>query len=209
MSHKTISKIKASTKSEAKTEAILRGAMQEFLVHGYAATSMDKVAKAAGVSKATVYSHFQDKENLFNAVIQDLVKDKFQTVMGLEQPQSLEQEPKIVLATMANRMLANAKSDRIFQNFIRIIIGESGRFPELAKAYVNNLAKPAIETLTQYFKSHPELNLEDPEATVRVMIGTLVYFVMLQEMLHGKDIVPLESDRVVKTLTTLITNNQA
>ncbi len=209
MSHKTISKIKASTKSAAKAQAILQGAMQEFLVHGYAATSMDKVAKAAGVSKATVYSHFQDKENLFNAVIQDLVKDKFQTVMGLEQPQSLEQEPKIVLAAMANRMLANVTSDRIFQNFIRIIIGESGRFPELAKAYVNNLAKPAIATLTQYFKSHPELNLEDPEATVRVMIGTLVYFVMLQEMLHGKDIVPLEIDRLVKTLTTLITNNQA
>ncbi len=198
-----------TNRSAAKTQAILQGAMQEFLVHGYAATSMDKVAKAAGVSKATVYSHFQDKENLFNAVIQDLVKDKFQTVMGLEQPQSLEQEPKIVLAAMANRMLANVTSDRIFQNFIRIIIGESGRFPELAKAYVNNLAKPAIATLTQYFKSHPELNLEDPEATVRVMIGTLVYFVMLQEMLHGKDIVPLESDRLVKTLTTLITNNQA
>lgn len=192
------------TKSEEKTAAILKGAMQEFLKQGYAATSMDKVAKAAGVSKATVYSHFGDKENLFNAVIQDLVKDKFQTVMGLHEPQSLTQDPNIVISGIATRMLENAKSDRQFQDFIRIIIGESGRFPELAKAYVNNLAKPAIETLTQYFKAHPELNLEDPEATVRVTIGTLVYFVMLQEMLHGKDIVPLEGDRLVKTLTELI-----
>lgn len=197
-----------TNKSAAKAQAILQGAKQEFLVHGYAATSMDKIAKAAGVSKATVYSHFQDKENLFNAVVQDLVKDKFQTVMALEQPQSSEQEPKIVLAAMATRMIDNVQSDRLFQNFIRIIIGESGRFPELAKAYVNNLAKPAIDTLTQYLKSHPELNLEDPEATVRVMIGTLVYFVMLQEMLHGRDIIPLESDRLVKTLTNLITNKK-
>ena len=195
------------SKSEAKTEAILKGAMAEFLAHGYAGSSMDKVAKTAGVSKATVYSHFGDKESLFNAVMQDLVKDKFKTIMGLEQPQSLAQDPKVVLSAMAIRMLDNAKRDRTFQDFIRIIIGESGRFPELAQAYVRNLAKPTIETLTQYFKSHPELNLKDPEATVRVMIGTLVYFVMLQEMLHGKDILPLDNERLVSTLTDLITNH--
>lgn len=193
------------SKSEAKTEAILQGAMQEFLKGGYAATSMDKVAKAAGVSKATVYSHFGDKESLFNAVIQDLARDKFQTVMGLDKPQSLSEDPKQVLSAMATRMLDNAKSDRNFHNFMRIVIGESGRFPELAKAYVNNIAKPTIETLTQYFKSHPELELEDPEATVRVMIGSLVYFVMLQEMLLGKDSLPLADERLIDTLTNMIT----
>ena len=192
------------TKSEAKSAAILAGAMKEFLDNGYAATSMDKVAKSAGVSKATVYSHFGDKESLFGAVMQDLVKDKFQQIMGLEAPQSLEQDPKIVLSTMATKMLANAGKDRSFQDFMRIIIGESGRFPEIAKAYVNNVAKPAINLLTKYFQSHPTLELSDPEATVRVMMGTLVYFAMLQEMLHGKDIVPLESDRLVRTLTNMI-----
>ena len=196
------------TKSEEKTAAILEGAMKEFLKNGYAATSMDKVAKSAGVSKATVYSHFGDKESLFNAVMQDLVKDKFQQMMGLEAPQSLEQDPQVVLSTMASKMLANARSDRSFIDFMRIIIGESGRFPELAKAYVNSVAKPAIEIMSKYFKSHPALKIEDPEATVRVMMGTMVYFVMLQEMMHGKDIVPLEGDRVIKTLTDLITKNE-
>ncbi len=202
-----MTKAKTTNKSEAKTEAILKGAIQEFLAHGYAGSSMDKIAKAAKVSKATVYSHFGDKENLFNAVMQDLVKDKFKTIMGLDKPQSLEKNPKLVLSEMATRMLENSKSDRTFQDFIRIIIGESGRFPELAQAYVRNLAKPAIETLTQYFTSHPELKLDDPEATVRVMIGTLVYFVMLQEMLHGKEILPLENERLVNTLTDLIINS--
>ncbi len=208
MSNRQTTKNSERSKSEAKTETILKGAIQEFLKHGYAATSMDKIAKAAAVSKATVYSHFGDKESLFNAVMQDLSKDKFQTVMGLHESQSLEQDPKRVLSGIATRMLENAKSDRAFQDFIRIIIGESGRFPELAKAYVNNLAKPAIETLTHYFKSHPELKLDDPEATVRVMVGTLVYFVMLQEMMHGKDIIPLEGDRVIKTLIDLIVGDR-
>lgn len=194
------------TKSAAKSAAIIEGAMKEFLRHGYAATSMDKVAKSAKVSKATVYSHFGDKESLFNAVIQDLVKDEFQQVMELEAPDSLEQDPQIVLSAIANRMLNKARSDRSFQDFMRITIGESGRFPEIAQAYVNNVAKPAIDLLTKYLQSHPKLKLEDPEATVRVMLGTMVYFVMLQEMMHGKDIVPLESDRVIQTLTNMITN---
>ncbi|MEO1670281.1 MAG: TetR/AcrR family transcriptional regulator [Cyanobacteria bacterium J06631_2] len=201
-------RISERTKSETKTEAILQGAMKEFLKNGYAGTSMDKIAKSAGVSKATVYSHFGDKEKLFNAVMQDLVKDKFQTMMGLDSPQALEQDPKVVLSAMATKMLANARSDRAFMDFMRIVIGESGRFPELAQAYVRNVAKPAIKVMTKYFESQPTLKLEDPEATVRVMMGTMVYFVMLQEVLHGKDIVPLEGDRVIKTLTDLITRDQ-
>ena len=192
-------------KSTEKTQAIFKGAMQEFLAHGYAATSMDRVAKTAGVSKATVYSYFGDKEGLFNALIQALAKEKFQTAIGLQEPQSLEKDPKIVLRELAGKILDHAISDRAFQNFIRIIIGESGRFPELAKAYVNNLAKPAIEILTKYFKSHPELNLPDEEATVRIFMGSLIYYIMLQELLHGKDIIPLERDRLVDTLTHLIT----
>lgn len=197
-----------SSKSKAKAAAILKGAMQEFLAHGYAATSMDKVAKAAGVSKATVYSHYGDKESLFGAVIRDLAEDKFQTVMGLEKQQSLAGDAYQVLSTMATKMLDNAKQDYAFQNFIRIIVGESGRFPELAKLYVDNLAKPAIETLTKYFKSNPKLKLTDPEATVRIMMGTLIYHVMLQEMLYGSEIVPLESDRLVQTLIGMITHNK-
>jgi TetR/AcrR family transcriptional regulator, regulator of autoinduction and epiphytic fitness len=195
------------SKSAEKSAAILTGAMEEFLKHGYAGTSMDQIAKVAGVSKATVYSHFGDKKSLFNALMQDLVKDQFQTVMNLEQPQPLEQDPQKVLSAMATTMLENVQNDSVFCDFMRIVIGESGRFPELAKAYVNNLAKPAIEILTHYFKSHPQLKLEDPEATVRVIMGSLVYFVILQEMLHAKDIIPLESDRLIHTLINLITRS--
>ncbi len=199
--------IRERKKSAAKAEAILKGAMKEFLKNGYAGTSMDKITKSAGVSKATIYSHFEDKENLFKAVMMDLVKDKFRTMTALDTPQSLEQDPKIVLSAITTKLLADSQKDKTFHDFMRIIIGESGRFPELAKVYVNNIAKPAIEIMTKYCTSHPTLKLEDPEATVRVMIGTIVYFIILQNMMHGADIMPLDSDRVVKTLTDLITKN--
>ncbi|BAT53303.1 transcriptional regulator [Nostoc sp. NIES-3756] len=189
--------------STDKVEKILQGAMQEFLANGYAATSMDKVAEAAGVSKATVYSHFQDKEGLFKALIEKLARKRFQSILGT---QALQGEPYIVLRRLAKTALNQMVDDPEYQSFERLLIGESARFPELAQIFVGSIAKPAIETISKYLASRPELNIPDPEATARILIGSLVHFVMTQEIMHGKDIMPMESDRLIDALTYLIIN---
>jgi TetR/AcrR family transcriptional regulator, mexJK operon transcriptional repressor len=56
-------------KDPAKRRGILAAARDLFLEHGLAAVSMDAIADRAGVSKATVYSHFGDKEDLLRAVL--------------------------------------------------------------------------------------------------------------------------------------------
>ena len=56
-------------KDLVKRQAILDAAKALFLSKGYANTSMDAVATEAGVSKLTVYSHFNDKETLFSAAV--------------------------------------------------------------------------------------------------------------------------------------------
>jgi TetR/AcrR family transcriptional repressor of mexJK operon len=53
----------------SKAESILAAAKRAFLAAGFAAVSMDAIARDAGVSKATVYAHFAGKEELFGAVI--------------------------------------------------------------------------------------------------------------------------------------------
>lgn len=55
-------------KDLAKRAAILDAGKRLFLESGFERTSMDAIAAAAGVSKITVYSHFQDKDTLFRAV---------------------------------------------------------------------------------------------------------------------------------------------
>lgn len=194
--------------SPEKTTAILEGGMQEFLAHGYAATSMDRVAIAAKVSKATVYSHFQDKESLFIALIQRLVKQKFQLIFGVVDTQ-LQQAPQIVLKEIANRALDMGAKEPQFLNFMRLIIGESGRFPQLARAFVSNIEQTAFRKLCYYCTNCPHLTLSDPEATARVFIGALVHFTIVQEVLHGRDIMPMERDRLIETLVSLIVGKQA
>jgi TetR/AcrR family transcriptional regulator of autoinduction and epiphytic fitness len=163
---------------------------------------MDKVAKTGGVSKATVYSYFADKEGLFAALVQRLARKKVHFTV-------LDEEPAVALRFVATNVLDQVTQEPEFLNFVRLVIAESGRFPQLAQTFVRNLAKPGIDRLAEYLASHPELKLPDPEATARIFIGSLVYFQLTQHMMHGKEILPMERDRLIDGLLHLILSPQS
>lgn len=58
-------------KDEGKRRDIIDAARALFLQRGFHGTSMDALAKQACVSKATLYSHFADKDALYSALIED------------------------------------------------------------------------------------------------------------------------------------------
>ncbi len=60
---------------------------------------MDRVAAEAGVSKQTIYSHFQDKEGLFKALMERVTINRFRNFFCLEK--KLSGEPTIVLRQVA------------------------------------------------------------------------------------------------------------
>ena len=184
-----------------KTAAILDGAMQVFLEQGYAGTTMDKVASAAGVSKPTVYNHFQDKEALFNALMEKLVIEKEWARCPLDLQNFSSEPTNIVLKRIANEVLDNCNSSSEQITFVRLVIGESGRFPELSRSFVANMDKSILGALTEYFAS---LNVPTPDVAARMFMGTIVYFLMTNEMMGGKDIVPIERDYLVDNLINMI-----
>lgn len=60
--------------TEVKRRDILDAAIEEFQLHGYALTSIDRIAERAKVSKRTVYNHFKNKEELFREILNCLLK---------------------------------------------------------------------------------------------------------------------------------------
>ncbi|MGF1567438.1 MAG: TetR/AcrR family transcriptional regulator [Nodosilinea sp.] len=185
-----------------KAIQILQGAMQEFLQNGYAGTSMDRVATTAGVSKPTVYSYFKDKEGLFQALIKYVAQTRCHQVMGSG---NLTGQPEAVIRRLTTNAIESELEDLEYQNFVRLVAGESGRFPHLAQAFVENLTKPAVDQLTTYLKDHPELQLSDPEAIARILLGSTVFFIMTQSIMHGAQIMPMEPRRLVDSLVQLVT----
>ena len=188
-----------------KAQQILRGAIPEFLKNGYACTSMDKVAKAAGVSKQTLYSHFTDKEGLFTALVKQMATKKFNFVWS----QPLEGKPEQVLRSLADRLLTENINDPEYLEFAKLIIAESGNYPDLSKLFLTNISKPAVEILTKYLQEHQELNLKDSEATAIIFVGSLVYFILNQKVLHGIEVMPMSADRYIDSLIALISNKSS
>ncbi|MFL6657972.1 MAG: TetR/AcrR family transcriptional regulator, partial [Massilia sp.] len=58
--------------TDRKRLAILTAAADQFRTHGFEASSMDKIAALAGVSKRTVYNHFPSKDELFAETLMQL-----------------------------------------------------------------------------------------------------------------------------------------
>jgi TetR/AcrR family transcriptional regulator, regulator of autoinduction and epiphytic fitness len=188
-------------RASPKTAQILQGAIQEFLAKGYAAASMDRVAAAAGVSKATVYSHFGDKETLFKYLVETMAREHLQSIVGQLDEQL---EPRVAMRQLLTVSLENCCANCEFQEFRRMLIGVSGQFPELATTFVQHLAKPGIETLTAYFKNSPAFDFPDPEATARIVIGAIVHFGLMQYTLHGAEVIPMEHNRLIDAIEYLI-----
>lgn len=62
-------------KDLVKKKKILEAAKQLFLKQGFHGSSMNQIAKEAGVTKLTVYNHFQDKESLFTCAIEETCEE--------------------------------------------------------------------------------------------------------------------------------------
>ncbi len=188
-----------------KARAILAGALQVFTTRGYSGASMDRIAAAAGVSKTTMYSYFQDKERLFVALIQDLTAANRQIVFGFLTSSDLGGPPDQVLRQMARLVVDNFAANQPLLTLIRLVIGESERFPELGKTFVREVQKPMLEQLTLYLAAQPQLNLPDPMVAARVFAGTLVHYFLVQSLMHGDEIIPIERDRLVDGLVDILT----
>ena len=61
-----------TTRTATTRAALLEGALHEFSAFGYRRSSMESVARRAGVSRATLYLHWSGKEELFRALVEQL-----------------------------------------------------------------------------------------------------------------------------------------
>jgi TetR/AcrR family transcriptional regulator, regulator of autoinduction and epiphytic fitness len=181
----TDSPLSLSGRESIKREKILQGAMQEFLAKGYAAASMDRVAAAAGVSKATVYSHFNDKETLFKFLVEQMAQMRMRSILSR---MNYDLPPRQALRELLMEGIEDCCTNVEFQ----------------AKTFVENLAKPGVEALTEYFQQSPGFDFPDPEAIARIVVGAIVHFGLVQNILHGKDLMPMEAARIIDGLEYLL-----
>ena len=123
------------TGRDDKRDAIIRTALAAFLAEGYAETSMSSLAAKIGGSKATLYSYFKSKEELFGAV----VACKCEQIRNLLNQAEIESggELEATLRNFGERFVALILSDDSIGTF-RLAIAEASRFPEIGRAIFNS-----------------------------------------------------------------------
>jgi TetR/AcrR family transcriptional regulator of autoinduction and epiphytic fitness len=123
--------------TDRKRQAILKAAAEQFRAHGFEATSVDKIAAAAGVSKRTIYNHFPGKEELFAETLVQLFQSGAAVLeLPYEAGRGLREQLTELLA-LKMRTLA----DRDFIDLARVAIAEAIRAPEHARAVFARLGE--------------------------------------------------------------------
>lgn len=114
-----------------KFDQVLEGAREVFMADGFEGASVDDIARAAGVSKATLYSYFPDKRLLFMEVATTectRMADRALELIDETKP------PREVLTIAAGQIVPFLLSG-FAQQVFRICVAERDRFPELGKAF--------------------------------------------------------------------------
>jgi AcrR family transcriptional regulator len=185
----------------AKRTAILDAATAVFLRNGYLGTSMDEIAARAGVSKQTVYKAFGDKEHLFSEIVSTIVNEAgeptYNEVINLGVSGDLEAD----LRDLAHRLLARVMQPQILQ-LRRLVIGESGRFPDLGRSFYEQGPGRTIEALAAAFEglaAGGALLLDDPLLAAAHFNWLIMSIPLNRAMLLGDDEppAPAELDRYV------------
>lgn len=138
---------------------ILEAAHLHFREHGFERASMDAIARDAGVSKMTVYSHFASKEQLLEAVIGRRTEG---VVGGLAGAQTLDpQHPDKALTVVGKQFLALMRDENTLGQF-RNLYAVAGRYPDACLGFYRQGADRLVGQLAAY------LALANEAGTMRV-----------------------------------------
>ncbi len=154
-------------------ERVLRAATSSFLAHGYR-SSVDHIARRAGVAKQTVYHHFPSKDELFKEVARDLAK---RVLIELEGgPRSSPQDVRAGLVRFAQAYRKRVLGAQGIATF-RTLVPEVPRFRALARAMYAGSAGVLVGRLAEYLRKamqSGELRRDDPQLAAELLLGMLV-----------------------------------
>ncbi|MGV8997364.1 MAG: TetR/AcrR family transcriptional regulator [Parvibaculaceae bacterium] len=164
--------LNAAGEDPVKRRQILEGAERVFLAEGYEGASMSSIARAAGVSKGTLYVYFINKEALFSDFIEMKCRSQTDTLYeGLfaAGPADLRQR-----LTDFGRDFVRFKIGPAAHSIERLITGEAAKFPELGRAFYEAGPRRGLGRLAEFMRLRVEageLELDDPLLAADQFLG--------------------------------------
>jgi AcrR family transcriptional regulator len=161
-------------RKEARPAELLAAALELFVEKGYAGTRLDDVAHRAGVSKGTLYLYFENKEDLFKAVVRENVVARIsETADQIERFDG----PSDALLEHVVRRWWSEYGDRTAGGISKLMMAESSNFPEIARFFLEEVIEPWHELLATAIRrgiARGEFRKVDVEMNVHALAASLV-----------------------------------
>ena len=189
---------KFQRRAEDRPREICAAALEVFAEKGFAAAKLDEIAKRAGVSKGTLYLYFEDKEQLFRAVVRDTISPNIDAVRATLEQLDLPFE-QIVRAFLPR--FAELTTRLPMGAVAKMVIGESRNFPELAKVWHDVVLAKAIGTLTgiiERAQQRGEVRPGDPRLQAFSLMGAMMMGVIWHETLVPAGGEPLDIEALAR-----------
>ena len=162
---------------DAKSLRVLEAAARVFLEHGFSAATTDMIQRAAGVSKATVYSRYPNKEALFAAVIEHQCSQFTQRVRQIEVTPGNIRKILLEIGHTYLDLLLSSEALALY----RVVVGVADRFPQLAHIFYTS----GPGTMTRILATQLEKAASTGEIDVQV-IGLEAAATLFMGMLRGE-----------------------
>jgi TetR/AcrR family transcriptional regulator, mexJK operon transcriptional repressor len=189
-------------RSRLKRQAILDAAIDVFLREGYARTSVDAIAAAAGVGKQTVYGHFGDKQRLFLAAV-----DEARAGGADGRPLVTDTgDPRADLTSAGERMVTTALAPRVAA-LHRLTIAELAHHPELQRSWKESAGTVLHEEIATYLRRCDRdglLAVPDPALAARQFAYVLITEARVATHYGTRPLDPAERRSIAESAADLI-----
>lgn len=179
-----------------KRGALLDAATALFLAEGYDGTTLEAVAKRAGVSSATLHKHFPTKADLFAGIMARMWETGGAETPGLPAPGA----PRDGLRRIGDAYAALLRRSETVALF-RLVIAEAPRFPELGRDLYEHGKRPYLDRLHEYLGNEvaaATLRIDDIPLAARQFLGMINDVIFWPRLLVvDLEIDDRETDRVV------------
>jgi AcrR family transcriptional regulator len=136
---------KRAQQREHRRQEILELAYEEFVAHGYEATRLENVAQKAGITRGTIYFHFESKEKLFEAMVRHTVPPDI--TVSAEAIFSEEVDCFERIRKLMRLVYDSLVTDERHRNLLRLISTDGAAFPEMVELYRSAYLNPIMALL--------------------------------------------------------------
>jgi len=185
---------------DGKRRDIIRAAIEVFARNGFRGTTTRDLASHAEVNEAIIFRHFNTKQELYRAILEEKLKQVQASRDEMEQ-RAASCDDRQFLVALGHQILDRHERDT---TFMRLLLFSALEGHELADMFLAAIA--ARDPLASYLERRMDegaLRRMDPLLAARAFVGMFICFVQMQEIFSQKKVRKFDRNEVVETFVSI------